>query len=203
MLSLPHYDYQLDKSTDRLALAFWTRSAAQDNGDALVKMGDYYMHGMGVASSVPQPEKAAACYASAANTHYSSIAMYNLGWMHENGFGVSQVRQGDKGHYCEGDSADDASFLYRRTSIWLSGIMTLLSRAMPRPTCLSRSLWPNYIYDLCTKRSNQVTSNLYRYSYQASKIMRTKLQKDRNSQPSHIDGCGAGVESETSSSVDG
>lgn len=91
MLSIPHYDYQLDKATDRLALAFWTRSAAQDNGDALVKMGDYYMGGLGVASSVPQPEKAAACYASAANTHYSSIAMYNLGWMHENGFGVSQV----------------------------------------------------------------------------------------------------------------
>jgi SEL1 protein len=92
MLSLPHFDYTLDKATDRLALAFWTRSAAQDNGDALVKMGDYYMNGLGVPSSIPQPEKAAACYASAANTHYSSIAMYNLGWMHENGFGVSQVR---------------------------------------------------------------------------------------------------------------
>lgn len=53
-------------------------------------MGDYYLKGMGIPSGVPQPEKAAACYASAANTHVSSLAMHNLGWMHENGIGVTQ-----------------------------------------------------------------------------------------------------------------
>ena len=53
-------------------------------------MGDYYLKGLGVPSGIPQPEKAAACYASAANTHISSLAMHNLGWMHENGIGVSQ-----------------------------------------------------------------------------------------------------------------
>lgn len=89
-LTLPNYDVQHDNMTDRVALTFWTRSAAQDNVDALVKMGDYYLKGLGVPSGIPQPEKAAACYASAANTHVSSIAMHNLGWMHENGIGVSQ-----------------------------------------------------------------------------------------------------------------
>jgi TPR repeat protein len=54
-------------------------------------MGDYYLKGIGVPSGIPQPEKAAACYASAANTQVSSLAMHNLGWMHENGIGVSQV----------------------------------------------------------------------------------------------------------------
>lgn len=79
-------------STDRLALTFWTRSAAQDNVDALVKMGDYYLNGVGVAAGRPQPEKAAACYQSAASTHVSALAMHNLGWMHENGVGVTKVR---------------------------------------------------------------------------------------------------------------
>lgn len=89
-LSLPYYDLQLSNTTERLALMFWTRSAAQDNVDALVKMGDYYLKGLGVPSGIPQPEKAAACYGSAASTQISSLAMHNLGWMHENGIGVSQ-----------------------------------------------------------------------------------------------------------------
>lgn len=68
-------------------------------------MGDYYLKGKGITTSLPapaspeadkeavllpQPEKAAACYASAANTHVSALAMHNLGWMHELGLGVSQ-----------------------------------------------------------------------------------------------------------------
>lgn len=76
--------------TDRLALTYWTRSAAQDNIDALVKMGDYYLEGYGTSSGQAQPEKAAACYQTATNTHLSAMAMWNLGWMHENGIGVSQ-----------------------------------------------------------------------------------------------------------------
>lgn len=89
-MTLPFYDIKLSTATDRLALVFWTRSAAQQNVDALVKMGDYYLKGLGVPSGIPQPEKAAACYASAAGTQVSSLAMHNLGWMHENGIGVSQ-----------------------------------------------------------------------------------------------------------------
>lgn len=78
------------KARDRLALTHWTRSAAQDNIDALVKMGDYYLSGLGSHSGDSQPEKAAACYQTASNMHISALSMWNLGWMHENGIGVSK-----------------------------------------------------------------------------------------------------------------
>ena len=79
--------------TSRLALTQWTRSAAQRNVDALVKVGDYYYHGFGVADE-PETvrwEKAAGYYQSAADTQMSALAMWNLGWMYENGVGVPQV----------------------------------------------------------------------------------------------------------------
>ncbi|KAL9086430.1 MAG: hypothetical protein Q9159_004207 [Coniocarpon cinnabarinum] len=87
------------------ALTYWTRSAKQANIDSLVKMGDYYISGLGSATSSsstphaspqeilsassfnPEPEKAAACYSAAAETQMSAQAYWNLGWMHENGLG--------------------------------------------------------------------------------------------------------------------
>jgi SEL1 protein len=54
-------------------------------------MGDYYYAGLGVDAEGSQIEEAAACYQSAANTRISAMAMWNLGWMHENGKGVAQV----------------------------------------------------------------------------------------------------------------
>lgn len=70
-----------------LALIYWTRSAKQSNIDSLVKMGDYYLDGLG---HVPSAENAAACYQAAAETMQSAQAMWNLGWMHENGIGIEQ-----------------------------------------------------------------------------------------------------------------
>lgn len=70
-----------------LALIFWTRSAKQSNIDSLVKMGDYYLEGVGTSLS---SENAAACYQAAAETMQSAQAMWNLGWMHENGVGIEQ-----------------------------------------------------------------------------------------------------------------
>ena len=72
----------------RLALVYWTRSAKQSNVDSLVKMGDYYLEGLGV--DRPDSAKAAACYHSAADTMLSGQAMWNVGWMHENGIGIEQ-----------------------------------------------------------------------------------------------------------------
>lgn len=71
----------------RLALIYWTRSAKQNNIDSLVKMGDYYLAGMG---SAADPEKASICYHNAAEAHRSAQAYWNLGWMHENGIAVQQ-----------------------------------------------------------------------------------------------------------------
>lgn len=70
-----------------LALIYWTRSAKQANTDSLVKMGDYYLTGIG---TEPDAEKAAACYLAAAENQASAQALWNLGWMHENGVGMEQ-----------------------------------------------------------------------------------------------------------------
>lgn len=80
-------------STARLALTQWMRSATQRNIDALVKVGDYYYHGLGVPDEPKEKrwEKAASYYQSAADTQVSALAMWNLGWMYENGIGVPQV----------------------------------------------------------------------------------------------------------------
>ncbi|KAF2091011.1 HCP-like protein [Saccharata proteae CBS 121410] len=70
-----------------LALIYWTRSAKQSNIDSMVKMGDYYLDGLG---TPPDQEKAAACYQAAADSMQSAQAYWNLGWMHENGIGLDQ-----------------------------------------------------------------------------------------------------------------
>lgn len=79
--------------TARLALTQWIRSASQRNVDALVKVGDYYYHGLGVSDEPRdvQLEKAAGYYQGAVETQVSALAMWNLGWMYENGMGVAQV----------------------------------------------------------------------------------------------------------------
>ncbi|KAF8325879.1 uncharacterized protein EI90DRAFT_3146653 [Cantharellus anzutake] len=81
-----------ENNTARLALVQWTRSAAQHDVDALVKVGDYYYHGLGVndESEELRWEKAAGYYLSAVETQRSALAMWNLGWMYENGKGVNQ-----------------------------------------------------------------------------------------------------------------
>ncbi|RPB23964.1 HCP-like protein [Terfezia boudieri ATCC MYA-4762] len=70
-----------------LALIYYTRSAKQANIDSLVKMGDYYLSGIGTELD---HEKAAACYQAASEFQQSAQALWNLGWMHENGVGVEQ-----------------------------------------------------------------------------------------------------------------
>ncbi|KAK3845328.1 MAG: hypothetical protein J3R72DRAFT_436501 [Linnemannia gamsii] len=69
-----------------MALVYWTRSANQGDVDARVKMGDYYYMGIGTEKDF---KKATASYQVAAES-YSAMAMWNLGWMHENGVGVTK-----------------------------------------------------------------------------------------------------------------
>jgi SEL1 protein len=93
-----------------LALAYFTRSAKQANVDSLVKMGDYYLSLSSTSPPAtalhPAPdtdfsanatdiqqtnlEKAASCYTTAAESYHSAQALWNLGWMHENGIGSTQ-----------------------------------------------------------------------------------------------------------------
>lgn len=88
--------------TASLALTQWIRASGQRNIDALVKVGDYYYHGLGVSAEENETtrlEKAARYYQSAADTQMSALAMWNLGWMYENGVGVPQDFHLAKRHY--------------------------------------------------------------------------------------------------------
>ena len=130
--------------TARLALTQWTRAATQRNIDALVKVGDYYYHGLGVSEQdeATRLEKAAMYYQSAADTQMSALAMWNLGWMYENGIGVPQV---GNFYYL---LVIDSEITYWRISIWPRDTTISLWRLILRHTCLSCSPSENSICEV-------------------------------------------------------
>lgn len=91
-----------------LALIFWTRSAKQTNIDSMVKMGDYYLKGIGTEKDM---EKAAACYTAASELHQSAQALYNLGWMHENGIGLTKDFHLAKRYYDHALETNEEAYL--------------------------------------------------------------------------------------------
>ncbi|KAF9268703.1 HCP-like protein [Marasmius fiardii PR-910] len=99
--------------TARLALTQWTRAARQHNIDALVKVADYYYHGLGVPDEpeATRFEKAAKYYQAAADTQQSALAMWNLGWMYENGVGVAQDFHLAKRHYDQALETNSEAYL--------------------------------------------------------------------------------------------
>lgn len=92
----------------RLALIYWTRSAKQSNIDSMVKMGDYYLYGIGTDADM---DKAASCYTAASEYHQSAQALYNLGWMHENGVGLTQDFHLAKRYYDQALEVNDEAYL--------------------------------------------------------------------------------------------
>lgn len=97
-----------------LALIYWTRSAKQSNIDSTVKMGDYYIGGYGIDTDA---EKAAACYYSATESPQSAQALWNLGWMHENGIGVEQDFHLAKRFYDQALEINSESYLPVKLSL--------------------------------------------------------------------------------------
>lgn len=77
-----------NSTNTRLALQHYTRSAAQRNVDALVKVADYHFHGLGTPKDV---NRAVGFYSAAVDTQLSALAMWNMGWCYENGVGVPKV----------------------------------------------------------------------------------------------------------------
>ncbi|WOO82405.1 Protein sel-1 1 [Vanrija pseudolonga] len=74
------------------AITLWVRSAAQGNADAMIKAGDYYYSGL-VSNVTEEPEpdyQRALVYYQAASDKYSAMAYWNLGYMYENGLGVTR-----------------------------------------------------------------------------------------------------------------
>lgn len=86
-----------------MAMRYWIRSAAQDNVDAMVKVGDLYCklyHAVETQLTIDSGqvnateldgtphELAANYYQTAADSQQSAMAYWNLGWMYEMGQGV-------------------------------------------------------------------------------------------------------------------
>ena len=91
-----------------LALIFWTRSARQGTIDSLVKMGDYYLYGIGTDADV---DKAVQCYTGASEYYQSAQALYNLGWMHEHGVGLDQDYHLAKRYYDSALETNEEAYL--------------------------------------------------------------------------------------------
>lgn len=91
-----------------LALIYWTRSAIQANIDSLVKMGDYYLLGIGADAAT---DRAAQCYSGASEYLQSAQALYNLGWMHENGVGLVQDFHLAKRYYDQALETNEEAYL--------------------------------------------------------------------------------------------
>lgn len=91
-----------------LGLIHYTRSSRQHNVDSLVKMGDFYLYGIGTDKDV---DKAVQCYLGAAEYHQSAQALYNLGWMHENGVGLNQDYHLAKRYYDIALEANEEAYL--------------------------------------------------------------------------------------------
>lgn len=92
----------------RLALMYWTRSSRQYNVDSQVKMGDYYYYGVGTEADV---NKAVQCYTAASDYSQSAQALWNLGWMHENGIGVTQDYHLAKRFYDQALAINEEAYL--------------------------------------------------------------------------------------------
>ncbi|PCH35634.1 HCP-like protein [Wolfiporia cocos MD-104 SS10] len=133
--------------TARLALTQWTRSAAQRNVDALVKVGDYYYHGLGVPDEPEEArwEKAAGYYQSAADTQMSALAMWNLGWMYENGVGVPRDFHLAKRHYDSALDTNSEAYLPVKLSLLKLHARSLWHRLMGGSDGLS--LWGDDVED--------------------------------------------------------
>ncbi|KKO99668.1 hypothetical protein THAR02_08220 [Trichoderma harzianum] len=91
-----------------LALIYWTRASRQANVDALVKMGDYYFYGIGAERDIG---KAVQCYTGASDYSQSAQALFNLGWMHENGVGLTQDFHLAKRFYDHALAVNDEAYL--------------------------------------------------------------------------------------------
>ncbi|XP_065198880.1 protein sel-1 homolog 1-like [Sycon ciliatum] len=89
--------YLLDKGLARFGLSthsayqkailHWSRAAVQGAAAARVRLGDYHYYGLGTEVDF---ENAALHYRVASENQQNAQAMFNLGFMHENGIGMKQ-----------------------------------------------------------------------------------------------------------------
>ena len=83
--SIPIFSQYNKSDVDKLTLMYWNRASMQGYSLARIKLGDCYYYGRGTHVDY---ETAASLYRMAAENHHNSQAMFNLGYMHENGIGL-------------------------------------------------------------------------------------------------------------------
>jgi SEL1 protein len=76
-----------DRRRSLEAFVQWHRAANQGNIDARIRVGDYFYYGSSIS---PNHQKAINYYQVAASEN-SAMAMFNLGFMYENGIGLQRV----------------------------------------------------------------------------------------------------------------
>lgn len=94
-------------NTSTILLANLMRAGAQGSVEAKVRLGDLYFDGEVVPGDL---EKAAAFY-TVANLDNSAEAMFNLGYMHEHGFGVAQNLSLARVYYSKARETSEEAFL--------------------------------------------------------------------------------------------
>lgn len=77
-------------SASEASLVYYTRAGKAGYADALVKMGDFHLYGIGTVANQSNPERAARCYTAADEKTRHNLAIYNIGWMHEHGIGFAR-----------------------------------------------------------------------------------------------------------------
>ncbi|EMR11191.1 hypothetical protein PNEG_00783 [Pneumocystis murina B123] len=128
--------------SDQLSLIYYTRAAKQNNIDAMVRIGDYYLEGIGTKAD---SSKAIKCFMSAADTGMSALAIWNLGWMYENGIGIQQDFHLAKRHY---DNALSTS-----SEAWLPITLSLIKLRI-------RSFYKSILNGTTTNTSKQEKENI-------------------------------------------
>ncbi|CAN7995192.1 unnamed protein product [Ixodes hexagonus] len=81
-------NYFLKNETFAWALLYWNRAATQGYSVARVKLGDYHYYGYGTTVDY---ETAATHYRLASEQQHNAQAMFNLGYMHEQGLGLKKA----------------------------------------------------------------------------------------------------------------
>lgn len=87
-LTLGEFELFTKEEAWRRALLYWQRSANQDYATARIRLGDYHYYGWGTPVDY---EMAATQYRIASERHQAAQALFNLGYMHEKGFGINRV----------------------------------------------------------------------------------------------------------------
>merc|ERR1719505_270739 len=97
-----------ENQTYSRALLHWTRAAAQGYTVARVKVGDYHFYGLGTKVDY---ETAALHYRLASDQHNNARAMFNLGYMHEQGFGLKKdIHLAKRFYDMAAEASPDATF---------------------------------------------------------------------------------------------